>query len=139
MDYYVYSASDANKWEQVSMATWGSHNICPLLTPFQVMEIIWLGLSVISCSDVQGDPKRPKSDMAYLLLVPDQAVEEERKFRLVAVWMHPCQAHLPSLDEVARKLALLINTGEDWTYVCMQLNEGSNHIPHPQLGTSVPW
>ena len=63
-----------------------------------------------------GGPKRPKSNMAYLLLVPDQVVEEERKFRLVVVWTYPCQAHLPLLDEAARKLALLINTGEDWAY-----------------------
>ena len=67
--------------------------------------------------------------MAYLLLAPDQAVGEERKCGLVAVWTHPHQACLPSLDEVARKLALLINTGEDWSYTFMQLNEDSQHIP----------
>ena len=76
-----------------------------------------------------GDPKSPKSDMAYLLLEPNQVVEEERKFGLVAVWTHPCQAHLPSLEEVVRKLALLINTGEDWAYTFTQLNEDSQHIP----------
>ena len=67
--------------------------------------------------------------MTYLLLVPDQVVEEERRFGLVAVWTQPCQAHLPSLDEVARKLALLISTGEDWAYAFMQLNKDSQHIP----------
>ena len=96
------------------MATWGSLNICPFLTEFQVMEIPWLGLSAISHADMSGDPKKPTSDMAYLLLAPDQSVEKERKFGLVAVWTHPCQACLFSLDEAARKLALLINTGEDW-------------------------
>ena len=98
MDDYAYFASDANKWEQVNMATWGSHDICLLLTQFQVMEITQLGLSAISHAEAWGYPKRPKSDMAYLLLAPDQAVEEERKFGLVAVWTHPCQTHLPSLD-----------------------------------------
>ena len=134
MDNYMYFTGDANKWEQVSMATWGSHNICPLLTQFQVMEITQSDLSAISCAEVWGDPKRPKSDMAYLLLVPDQAVEEERKFGLVLVWTHTCQACLPSLDEVVRKLTLLINTGEDWAYAFMQLNEGSQHIPLSTTG-----
>ena len=124
MDDYAYFPSDASKWEQVSMATWRSHDVCPLLSQFQVMEITQLGLSAISHAEVWGEPKRPKSDMAYLHLALDQAVEE-RKFVLVVVWTHPCQACLPSLDEVVRKLTLLINTGEDWAYAFMQLNEGS--------------
>ena len=77
------------------MATWGSLDSCPLLTQFQMMEITQADLSTISCAEAWGDPKRPKSDMVYLLLVPDQVVEEERKFGLVAVWTHPYQAHLP--------------------------------------------
>ena len=129
MDDCTSFSSDTSKWEQVSMATWGSLDICPFLTQFQVMEITQSGLSIISCADVWGDPKKPKSEMAYLLLAPDQSVEEERKFKLVAVWTHSCQACIPSLDEVARKLALLINTGEDWVYAFTQLNEGSQHIP----------
>ena len=113
MDAYASFASDTSKWEQANMATWGSLDICPPLTQFQVVEISRVGLSAISCAEAWGDPKRPKSDMAYLLLAPNQAVEEERRFGLAAVWIHPCQAHLPSLDEAARKLTLLINTGED--------------------------
>ena len=99
MDGYASFTSDTSKWDQVNMATLGSFDICPPLTQFQVMEITRLGLSTISHAEAWGDPKRPKSDMAYLLLATNQAVEEERKFGLVAVWTHPCHAHLPSLDE----------------------------------------
>ena len=129
MDAYAYFTSNAIKWEQVSMARWGSHDICHLLSQFQVMEITQLGLSAISHAEEWENPKRPMSNMAYLLLMPDQAVGEERKFGLVAVWTHPHQAHLPSLDGAVRKFALLINTGEDWAYAFMQLNEDSQHIP----------
>ena len=76
-----------------------------------------------------GNLKKPKSDMVYLLLMPDQVVEEERKFGLVAMWANPFQVHLPSVDEVAKTLALLITTGEDWAYAFVQLNEHSQHIP----------
>ena len=58
------------------MAMWGSLDICPTLTQFQVVEITRVGLSAISPTKAWGDPKRPKSDMAYLLLVPDEVVEE---------------------------------------------------------------
>ena len=136
MDDYGSFASNTSKWEQANMATWGSLDICPLLTQFQVEEITREGLSAISHAKAWGDPKRPTSDMAYLLLAPDQVVEEERRFGLVAVWTHPCQAHLPSLDEVARKLVLLINTGEDWAYAFTQLNEDSQQIPLSTAGHS---
>ena len=67
--------------------------------------------------------------MAYLLLVPAQEVEEERRFRLVVVWVHPCQAYLPMLEEAVRKLALLINTREDLPYTFAQLCKDSQHVP----------
>ena len=67
--------------------------------------------------------------MAYLLLAPAQEAEEERTFGLVVVWVHPSQTLLPSLEEVVRKLTLLINTREDWpctfAWVCKDLQ----HIP----------
>ena len=72
--------------------------------------------------------------MACLLLAPAQEVEEQRIFGLVAVWVHRCQAHLPSVEEVARKLAFLINTREDWPYTFAWLCEDSQHIPLSNYG-----
>ena len=66
--------------------------------------------------------------MAYLLLAPAQEVEEERKFGLVAVWVHPCQALLPHWMWW-QKIALLISTREEWPYTFMQLCKDSQHIP----------
>ena len=53
----------------------------------------------------------------------------EMAFRLVAVWMHPYQACYSSLDEVARKPALLIDLGDNWAYAFVQLNKNAQHIP----------
>ena len=38
------------------------------------------------------------------------------------VWVHPYQAHIPTLDEAAKKLTLL-TTSENWAYAFVQLNE----------------
>ena len=67
--------------------------------------------------------------MAYLLLAPAQEAEEERRFGLVVVWVHPSQTLLPSLEEVVRKLTLLINTKEDWPYTFAWVCEDLQHIP----------
>ena len=93
------------------------------------MEITWSGLSAISWAEACGNPKRSRFGMAYLLLALAQEVEEERRFGLVAVWVHPCQACLPMLEEAARKLALLINTREDCPYTVVQLCKDSQHVP----------
>ena len=50
-------------------------------------------------------------------------------FGLAIVWANPHQAHLSSLDEAVRKLALLIDIGDNWGYTLVQLNEGTLHIP----------
>ena len=65
---YAYFAGDASRWEDATKAISGSHDICPLLTQFQDLEITQLGLSTISWAEAWGDPKRPRFGMAYLLL-----------------------------------------------------------------------
>ena len=108
---------------------WGSHDICPLLTQFNATVITQSSLLAISWAKAWGDPKKPKFSMAHLFIAPAQAVEEERIFGLVAVWVHLCQTLLSSLEEAAKKLALLINTGDEWPYAFVQLCEDSQPIP----------
>ena len=67
--------------------------------------------------------------MTFLLIAPDKTIKGETVFSLAAVWVHPYQACLSFLDEAAWKFTLLIDTGYDWAYTFMQLNESTLHIP----------
>ena len=67
--------------------------------------------------------------MVYLLLAPAQEAEEEKRFSLEGVWVHPNQTLLPSLEEVVKKLTLLISTKEDGYYTFVQVNEDMQHLP----------
>ena len=67
--------------------------------------------------------------MTYLLLVPSQEAEEEKRFCLAGVWVYPNQFLLSSLKEAAKKLTLLISTMEDWYYAFVQVNEDAQHLP----------
>ena len=71
---------------------------------------------------------------AFILLVPGKTVKGEMAFRLAMVWAHPYQACLSSLDEVARKLTLLFNIGDNWVYAFMHLNEGTLDVPLSNKG-----
>ena len=62
----------------------------------------------------------------------------EMAFRLVAVWTHPHQACLSSLDEVPKKLTLFINLGNNWAYAFVQLNEDAQNVPLCNEGHFVP-
>ena len=50
-------------------------------------------------------------------------------FRLAMVWAHPYLAWLSSLDEVAKKLTLFINLGDNWAYTFVELNKNAQHVP----------
>ena len=141
MNDYSHFTEDANRWEQTTKATWGSHDICPLLSQFCIMATSRSHLSAISQAKVWGDPKIPKLSMAYLLIALAQAVEAERISGLVAMWVHPSQTLLSSLEEAVKKLTLLINTGDDWPYAFVQLCEVRilNMSPSLMQGTSTSW
>ena len=114
MSNYMHFSRDACLWEQSTQVVWGSHDLCPSLSQFQVKEVTQSELSALSQAGAWGDSEKPKCDMAFLLLVPNKTTEGERVFGLVAVWVHPHQEHHPFLDEVAQKLTLLIDTGANW-------------------------
>ena len=53
---------------------------------------------------------------------------------LALVWVHPYQAPISSMDEVARKLTLLTTLGGNWAYSFVQFNEDAQHVPLPKAG-----
>ena len=131
---YSHFAEDVNRWEQATEAMWGSHDICPLLSQFYITAISQSHLLAVSQEKAWGDTKIPRLGMAYLLKAPGQVVKEERIFRLVAMWVYPCQTLLSSLEEAAKKLTLLVNTGDDWPYAFVWLCEDSHHAPLSDTG-----
>ena len=113
---------------------WGSHDICPLLTQFYTLAVTQSCLSAISQAKAWRVPQKLKLGMAYLLIAPSQAVEEERTLGLVAIRVNPCQTLLSSLEVATKKLALLANTGDNWPYTFVWLCEDSQHVPLSDAG-----
>ena len=83
---------------------------------FQVKAIMLSELHALSLIGAWGNVEKPRHNMAFLLIVPDKTIKGERVFGLVAVWVHPYQAHHHSLGEAAHKLTLLIDIGTNWVY-----------------------
>ena len=83
-------------------------------------------LTSLTVSGAWGNAKKFCSDLAYLLALPEKATKEEMVFKLQ---VHPYQAHIPTLDEVVRKLALLTASHGNLAYAFVRFNEDAQHIP----------
>ena len=90
---------------------------------FQVTQVTQSELSSHTGSGAWGDVKKFHSDLAYLLVLPKKATEEEMVIGLAVVWIHPYQACIPTLDEVAQKLTLLTTSHENWAYTFVRFNK----------------
>ena len=128
MNDCAHFSRDPSLWEELTQMLWGSHDICTSLSWFQLRDVTQLEFLALSCAGAWGDTEKPQCDMVYPLIVPGKTIEGEMAFRLAMVWAHPHHACLPSLDEAVRKLALLIDIGNDWAYTFVQLNEGALHV-----------
>ena len=64
-----------------------------------------------------------------MLIVPYTDASCEQVFSLTAIWAHPCQVHLHTLEQVACKLLLLADDGPDWPYAFMWMNNNVSYAP----------
>ena len=110
------------------------HDICPSLTQFHVALVTWSELTALSHAGVWGDAKKFQGNLAFLLIAPEKTIEGEMAFGLAVVWAHPYWAHLSSLDEAAKKLILLLNSGDNSAYTFVWFNEEVQHVPLSKEG-----
>ena len=107
MGDYAFFSKDPNHWVECYQLLWGCHSFCPLLEQFQVTQVTQPELSSLTFSGVWGDNKKFCSDLAPLLVLPKKDIVGEMVFRLAMVLVHLYQAHVSTLDEAVKKLALL--------------------------------
>ena len=81
-----------------------------------------------------GDTKQFHSNVAFLLVLPEEGVVGERVYGLAIVWVHPYQARVSMIDNVAKQLTQLASTGPNWPYALVQLNDDACHMPLPTEG-----
>ena len=86
-----------------------------------------------------GWPQKFCSNVAFLLALPQEGAVGERVYGFTMVWVHPYQAGVSTIDDVARQLAQLSFTGSNWPYALVQLNGDALMCPSLQRVTWVWW
>ena len=122
MSNFLLLSTEVGLWDTSTKATWGSLDFCPVVTWFQVCTIMQTQLTALSQTGALGAAEKPWQDMAFVLITPSLAIGYEWVFGLTAMWVHPHQAHLPTLGEAAQKLMLLPSKSPNWPYAYAQMN-----------------
>ena len=127
MSNFALLSTDASLLELAMKARWGSKNFCPVVKSFQVQVIMQAQLNTLSQEGVWGDVGKPWWDMAFHLIMPSIAVGYERS---LAWWQCGCIPTRPTttLEEVACKLAQLVDESMDWFYTFVWLNKTLSHV-----------
>ena len=81
-----------------------------------------------------GDNEKFCSDVAFILVLPEEGIAEERVYTLAMVWVHPYQVRVSTLGATSKQLIQLAPTGLNWPYALVQLNGDAHHVPLPQEG-----
>ena len=58
----------------------------------------------------------------------------DRNYGLLTIWVNPCQARVPSMEEAVGKLTAWPSSGPDWPYTLVWLHKGACHEPLPKEG-----
>ena len=134
MSDYTFFSKDPGHWGESYQSLWGHYNICPLLQWFNVAKVTQSKLTSLTHLKVWGDAKTFCSNVAFLLVLPEERVVGERMYNLAMVWVHPYQARVSTIDGTAEQLTQLASTGPNWPYALVWLNGDACHVPLPNKG-----
>ena len=81
-----------------------------------------------------GEGQKLHHDIAFLLVLAEEEATGARNYGLLAIWVNPSQARVPSIEEAVGKLTACTFSGPDWPYALVQLHKGTHHAPFPKEG-----
>ena len=131
MSKFEFFSERVDRWGNSMRALWGSLGICPLIDHTGLPCHMSEELHSISHLKVWGDVQKLLFGMAYLLeRVNDTS--EAGTYGMAIVWVSSLQARASSMVEALEMLSSLTSKGSDWSYILIQLYEGTNLTPLPK-------
>ena len=91
-------------------------------------------LSPLNSLKALGERQKVCHSIAFLLVLAEEEATGDRKYGLSTVWVNPCQARFPFIEEAVGKLTAWVSSGSDWPYTLVWLHKGTCHVPLPKKG-----
>ena len=82
----------------------GGIKICPSLQWFHIPSLSSAELSSLNSLKALGERQNVHHNIAFLLVLAGKEPTGDRKYGLSTIWVNPCQARVPSMEEVVGKL-----------------------------------
>ena len=70
----------------------------------------------LTCQKAWGNADKFCSDVAFLLILPEEGVVEERTYGFAMVWVQPYQVRVSTIEEAIKQLDQLTPSGPNWPY-----------------------
>ena len=98
------------------------------------MSVTQSELSSLASLKAWGDKQKFHNGITFLLVSAKEEVTGKRKYGLSTIWVNPCQAGVPSMEEAVKELTAWVSSGPDWPYTLVQLSKDTHHAPLPKEG-----
>ena len=130
---YAFFLQGSDRWGKDLALLWGCLNICPSLQQFHISSVTQLELSSLTGLKAWvGGQEKFCNDIAFLMVSAQEEATGDRKYSLSTIWVNPCQARVPTMEEADRELTTWVSSGPDWPYTLLWLNEDTCHAPLPK-------
>ena len=134
MTEYAFFLQGVDWWRKEVALMWGDINICPSLQWFHIPSLSSVELSSLNSLKAWGERQKVHHNIAFLLVLAEEEATGDRKYGLLTIWVNPCQARVPSMEEAVGKLTAWVSSGPDWPYTLVWLHKGTCHAPLPKEG-----
>ena len=132
MTNYAFFLQGSDRWGKDLTLLWGHLNICPSLQQFHIMSITQSELSSLTGLKAWGDKEKFHNDITFLLVSAKEEATGDRKYGLSTIWVNPCQARVPSMEEAVKELTAWVSSGPNWPYN-LGAAEWGHHAMHHSL------
>ena len=126
MTEFAFFLNRVERWKKDLVTLWGNLGICPHLNHLELPSHSPVELTSVSRFKVWGNTQDPCHNMAYLLVHLGNTIEGTQ-YGVSLVLVNPKQARAPMMEEAVKKLATYPSSGANWSYILVQLYEGSCH------------
>ena len=140
MRNYTFLSKDPSQWDESCQSLWGCHNIYPLLKQFHITQVTQPGAFFPHWLMGMGWLWKILQWYDISVGIAQREFAGERMYGLAVVVVHPCQARVPTLDDVARKTCLA-HLFQPQLALCFHAFQWGcpSHSPPQRRVTWVPW
>ena len=133
---YTFFSKDTSWWNEAYQSLWGCHDICPILEQFHVVQVTQIRALFSHLLTGMGWPQKISQQCCLSTDIAQRGYHRTEGVWACYVWVHPYQARVSTIDNMARQLTLLGLTGP--MHLCSSMGIPITCLSQKRV-TWAPW